>query len=272
METSFPKFVTVRFEGSPKEYTFGCDDIDIQVNDYVVIESDLGLTLARVCKPSLPIDQITHQFPLKGIVKIASESELKQDKKNKLKAFDARYPIDQMILRYNLDMKVTHIAYSLDGKKMLITYVSENRVDFREILKELTSTFKTRIELKQIGPRDKAKMVGGLGVCGRQLCCKNHIQSFDTISISMAKNQQLSLNTSKLSGQCGKLKCCLRYEDDLYKEAKQGLPKLNSRVVYNGVEYKLFDINLVSKQVTLKNNNEQLVLPFSVLVAKEAHA
>lgn len=271
MNHNFPGFIVVKYDGSYKEYTFGTQECEVALNSYVVVENERGQTLAKVYKQYQTIDKLAHDFELKPFIRVANAQDIANYKHNKIKAFDAKMPIEKAIAKFNLEMRISHIEYTLDAKKILITYVSENRVDFRELLKELTTILKCRIELKQIGQRDKAKMVGGIGVCGRKLCCASHLQSFDTITINMAKNQQLTLNTSKLSGQCGKLKCCLRYENEQYTEAKQGLPKLNSHVVFQGVEYKLTDINLVSKQVTLRNANENRVLPFHEVVKETNH-
>lgn len=271
MKQNFPGFITVKYDGSSKEYTFGCEPCQVSTQTYVVVENERGLAMARVYKTYQEIDKLTHQFELKPFVRIANEHDHQCYKQNKLKAFDARLPIEEAIKKHQLDMNVSQIEYTLDAKKIIITYVSEARVDFRELLKDLTSMFKCRIELKQIGQRDRAKLIGGIGVCGRELCCRNHLIAFETITLNMAKNQQLSLNTTKLSGQCGKLKCCLRFENDQYTEAKKGLPKLNSKVVYRGEVYKLTDINLVSKQVTLKGTNENLILPFKAISVDENH-
>lgn len=271
MNHNFPGFIVVKYDGSYKEYAFGTQECEVALNSYVVVENERGQTLAKVYKQYQTIDKLAHDFELKPFIRVANAQDIANYKHNKIKAFDAKMPIEKAIAKFNLEMRISHIEYTLDAKKILITYVSENRVDFRELLKELTTILKCRIELKQIGQRDKAKMVGGIGVCGRKLCCASHLQSFDTITINMAKNQQLTLNTGKLSGQCGKLKCCLRYENEQYTEAKQGLPKLNSHVVFQGVEYKLTDINLVSKQVTLRNANENRVLPFHEVVKEANH-
>lgn len=262
----FQGFILVKFIGQSKEYSFGSNH-DIYTKDgYVVVETARGVELGIVSKEYQTIDKLNHSLELKPALRVGTEQDYVQYKANKVKAFDARYPIEEAIKREKLNMNVVDVEYTLDTHKLIITYVSDNRVDFRGLLKELTTVFPCRIELKQIGQRDKAKMVGGLGVCGRTLCCHSHLKEFDVVSINMAKNQMLSLNMNKLSGQCGKLKCCLRYENDEYTVAKEGLPKLNSTFDYNNKKYKVREINLINQQITLSNREESLVLPFNEVI------
>ena len=155
-------------------------------------------------------------------------------------------------------MNLISAEYTLDRTKVIFSYVSENRVDFRELLKVLAATFKCRIELRQIGPRDKAKIVGGLGCCGMETCCSRFFDDFDIVSINMAKNQLLALNTAKLSGQCGKLMCCLKFEDDIYKQLREGLPKLNSVVYYDKEKYRITSMNILNNSVHLSNKENAI--------------
>ncbi len=266
LKQEFQGFILVKFIGQSKEYTFGSNH-DIYTKDaYVVVETARGVELGIVSKEYQTIDKLNHSLELKPALRVGTEHDYTQYKANKVKAFDARRPIEEAIEREKLNMNVVDVEYTLDAHKLIITYVSDNRVDFRGLLKELTTSFPCRIELKQIGQRDKAKMVGGLGVCGRTLCCHSHLKDFDVVSINMAKNQMLSLNMNKLSGQCGKLKCCLRYENDEYTVAKEGLPKLNSMFDYKDKKYKVREINLINQQITLSNREESLVLPFNEII------
>lgn len=265
----FQGFILVKFIGLSKEYTFGSNN-DIYTKDsYVVVETARGVELGIVAKEYQTIDKLNHSLELKPALRVGTEQDYIQYKANKVKAFDARRPIEEAIEREKLNMNVVDVEFTLDAHKLIITYVSDNRVDFRGLLKELTTIFPCRIELKQIGQRDKAKMVGGLGVCGRTLCCHSHLKDFDVVSINMAKNQMLSLNMNKLSGQCGKLKCCLRYENEEYTLAKEGLPKLNSMFDYKDKKYKVKEINLINQQITLSNREESLVLPFNEIIKDE---
>ena len=165
---------------------------------------------------------------------------------------------EECIENQGLDMRLIEAEYTLDRSKIMFVYVADDRVDFRELLKELATKFKCRIELRQIGPRNKAKIVGGLGSCGMETCCSRFLNDFDVVSINMAKNQLLALNVQKLSGQCGKLMCCLKYEDDQYKEMRQGLPKLNSQIEYKGHRYRVTSLNVLLKQAKIENKEEML--------------
>lgn len=159
-----------------------------------------------------------------------------------------------------LKMNIFRVSSSLDASKVKIMYTAEERVDFRELLKILAPMFHARIELRQVGPRDKAKMIGGLGICGLKLCCSTFLNSFDGISISMAKNQMLAINIPKLSGQCGKLICCLKYEDAAYALARKEFPSLNASFTYNGIQTKVTGINVLSQTVTLASDNDTFVM------------
>ncbi len=273
MSNEFRGYVLVKFIGNNKEYSFGANSDEYSVDQKVVVETVRGLELAVVSKPFQPISSIKHSLEVKPIVRSASDEDVAAYRRNKIKAFDSKLPIEELIQKHKLDMNIVDIEFTLDQHKIIITYVSEHRVDFRELLKDLTLLFPypCRVELRQINQRDKAKMVGGVGVCGRTLCCKNHLREFEAISINMAKNQQLSLNINKLSGQCGKLKCCLRYENDLYTEAKEGLPKLNSNIQFNSQKYRVVDLNLISKQITLSNHEERLVLSIDEYLKETNH-
>lgn len=264
MTTEYTGFIMTKFIGNSKEFTFGTNEMIYICDQKVVVETKNGLELAVVSQEYKPISEMPHNLDLMPVIRIASNEDIAQYKKNKVKAFDSRIPIEREIQKHKLDMNLVDVEYTLDQKKIIITYVSEHRVDFRELLKDLTVIFPypCRVELRQINQREKAKLVGGIGVCGRTLCCKNHLKSIDNVSINMAKNQLLTLNINKLSGQCGKLKCCLRYENDLYSTARQGLPKLNASIEYNHQKYRVVDMNLLSKQITLANQDERLVMSF----------
>lgn len=273
MAEQFNGYILVKFIGASKEFSFGTNDLTYVVDEKVVVETKNGLELAVVSKEYQPIETIGHSLEVKPVIRNATVEDIATHRKNKIKAFDARMPIENEIQKHKLDMNLVDVEYTLDQKKIIITYVAEHRVDFRELLKDLTNLFPypCRVELRQINQRDKAKMVGGLGVCGRDLCCKNHLKNLDSVSINMAKNQQLSLNINKLSGQCGKLKCCLRYENDLYTEAKEGLPRLNSNIVFKDQRYRVSDLNLINKQITLSNRDERLVMSFDEFLGEPQH-
>ena len=168
----------------------------------------------------------------------------------------------------DLKMRVIKAEYTLDRQKITFIYVADGRVDFRELLKHLAAIFHCRIELRQIGARDKAKIIGGIGSCGRELCCHRFKSDFDMVSINMAKNQLLALNIQKLSGHCGKLMCCLKYEDDTYKKLREGLPKLNAQVEYEDQKYRITSMNVITRTCKLENKENALFITLDDLLAK----
>lgn len=253
----------ISFEGSNKIYSFGTDNNSYKVGDLVVVETIRGLEIGAIVKETETF--IPNGFEIKPVVRKASEKDLKNRDANKEKAKESMKICQDAINRLGLDMNLIEAEYTLDCSKIIFVYVADERVDFRELLKELAGVFKCRIELRQIGPRNKSKIVGGLGSCGMETCCSRFLNDFDVISINMAKNQYLSLNIQKLSGQCGKLMCCLKYEDAQYKKMKEGLPKLNSQIEYKGNRYRVTSINVLLKQAKIENREDVQFLSFSEL-------
>ena len=254
--------VAIQFENSDKPYTFKTILDNIKMDDFVVVETVRGLELGKVVSKPTLLGENKRNPEYKPVVRIASKHDTERYEANKKQIKHDRELVQQAILDEKLPMDVISCEYTLDQSKLIITYLSEKRVDFRNLLKVLTGIFPCRIELKQIGPREKAKKIGGVGICGQQLCCTQIRGDFDMITISMAKNQLLSLNIAKLSGQCGKLKCCLKFENDYYTDAKQGLPQQNTFVEYEGNRYRIADFNVVSQTLTLAKNEEVRVISF----------
>ncbi len=253
-KTSQYKYViSLRFKGGSKAYSFGTDDETIEYGDYLVVETSQGLELGE-CISSLR-DSSTHvsDMELKPVLRKADYKDHEDFKNNEEYAKEAMTFCEEKIRDLGLDMQLVSAEYTLDRTKVLFIYLADERVDFRELLKHLASHLKCRIELKQIGARDRAKLVGGIGVCGMECCCSRFLNKFDIISINMAKNQMLALNIPKLSGQCGKLMCCLKYEDDEYKEIVDGLPRLNSKVEYINNIYTVTSINPIANDIRLQN-------------------
>ncbi|NBK98877.1 MAG: stage 0 sporulation protein [Erysipelotrichia bacterium] len=249
-----------------RAYSFGCDEDIYTVNEKVIVETVRGNELGVIAKASIPYEEYQNkQFELKPVVRKASEKDIQKYFDNAEKAKEALLICQKEIKQLNLDMNLIEAEYTLDSSKLIFTYAAEERVDFRELLKVLATRFHCRIELRQIGPRNKAKMVGGLGQCGRELCCAKFMNDFDMISINMAKNQLLALNIQKLSGQCGKLKCCLKFEDEQYKEMRQGLPKLNSKITYEGKIYRVTSMNVITKEAKIENREDVRFLSFEEL-------
>jgi cell fate regulator YaaT (PSP1 superfamily) len=205
---------------------------------------------------------------IKPIIRKATKEDLRQFERNKADEVEARKICQEESDRLDLKMNVISAEYTLDRAKITFIYLADERVDFRELLKVLASIFHCRIDLRQIGTRDKAKMVSGVGVCGRELCCAKFIGDFDRISINMAKNQLLALNIQKLSGQCGNLMCCLRFEDDAYKELRKDLPKLNSQVEYDGERFRVTSMNVITKNCKLENPDHAIYISLEDLVKK----
>ncbi len=225
-----PNIVGVRFKRAGKVYYFDPIGVDIKVYDYVVVQTARGVELGQVtiAPKQVLVSEITGE--LKPIVRKATEEDVKRAQDFATREENALAECGKMIARLNLPMKLVSAEYNLDGSRLTFYFTADERVDFRELVRELTSFFKTRIELRQIGPRDQAKMVGGLGRCGRGLCCGSFLTEFTPVSIKMAKEQDLPLDPMKISGVCGRLQCCLAYESAQYHEAKALLPKRGQQV------------------------------------------
>lgn len=260
------KYVSVRFETTNKTYTFSTTDESIKEDDAVVVETQRGIEYATVVTE--PFEKPNVSMEIKPIIRKATKEDLRQFERNKADAIEARKICQEESDRLDLQMNVISAEYTLDRAKITFIYLADDRVDFRELLKVLASIFHCRIDLRQIGTRDKAKMVSGVGVCGRELCCAKFIGDFDRISINMAKNQLLALNIQKLSGQCGNLMCCLRFEDDAYKELRKDLPKLNSQVEYEGERFRVTSMNVITKNCKLENPDHAIYISLEDLVKK----
>lgn len=249
----YPYAVVIRFRGEGKPYSFGAFDGNYQKGEWVVVETQQGEEIGEVQADAMKTELVCVHMPNKPVIRKATRKDhcdFEENKRLETRAFDI---CNVFIKELGLDMRLLSASYTLDRTKVLFIYVSDQRVDFRELLKRLGSALHCRIELRQIGERDKAKMFGGIGTCGMECCCSRFKSHFDVISINMAKNQLLALNTEKLSGMCGKLKCCLKFEDDLYKEAIEGLPKMNSQVEYEGEIYRVNSINIMTGEAKLQN-------------------
>ncbi|HOC80283.1 MAG TPA: regulatory iron-sulfur-containing complex subunit RicT [Bacilli bacterium] len=254
-------YIGVRFYGSSKAYYFGTENNDINIGDHVVVESIRGLEIAKIVIGPQDIAKYSSGLELKPIERKANETDLYVFEENKKRAAEALKYTAQEIQNLKLDMHPLDAEYTLDGTKITITYVAEERVDFRELLKILAGRLRCRIELRQIGSRDKAKMVGGIGICGLPLCCSTFLHSFDGISISRAKNQMLSLNIPKISGHCGKLICCLLYEDEQYTELKKDFPSVGERFMLDGLSYRVSSYNVLSRMVRIESTEDVKFLP-----------
>ena len=263
-QVQYKYLVFIQFEESNKAYAFG-SNVTYKINDSVVVETIRGKELGKVCQESIEFDQRKVKGECKPVVRLATKYDLIQKEENVEKSKHALDICRQCVEELDLDMHLVSGEYTLDRSKVIFTYVSDDRVDFRQLLKNLASQLHCRIELRQVGPRNKAKMVGGLGNCGMETCCSRYLNDFDTVSINMAKNQLLALNIQKLSGQCGKLKCCLRYENDMYTELRKDLPKMNSFVTYQGNKYRITSMNVLQQTAKLENKEEVKFVTFKEL-------
>ncbi len=262
-------FVGVKFFSTPRAYFFGYKDMELNIDDKVIVETTRGIELGVVAIAPISIDKYKSTLGLKSIIRKATDVDIKMYEINEK---DARFALDickNEVQKLGLNMNLISCEYTLDKSKVLFSYLADDRVDFRELLKVLASRLHTRIELRQIGPRDKAKMVGGLGICGLPLCCSTFLNEFDGISINRAKNQMLAINIPKLSGQCGKLICCLKYEDDMYTEQRTKFPELGSKVFIDNVEYTITSVNILSGLIKIENEEDVKFMPYEDL-KKEA--
>lgn len=255
-------YVGIKFSNSGKAYFFGTDLKDLQIGQKVVAENVRGLQLGEVATPVFDISTYKSSLELKPLARIATDDDVLLHEANQKRAKQAIKDTIVEIEKLGLDMNPIDAEFALDGSKVTITYVAEERVDFRELLKVLASKFRCRIELRQVGPRDKAKMVGGIGLCGLPLCCKRFSTDVESVSINRAKNQMLSLNIPKLSGHCGKLICCLLYEDDAYTDLKKDFPPLGTLYEReDGKIWKVSSYNVFSRDVKLTCETDYEFVP-----------
>lgn len=264
----YPYSVVVRFRGEGKPYSFGAMDSNYLKDDWVVVETQQGMEMGQVQADCLDVDKYGLHVPTKPVIRKATEFDHRAFEENLEMEKDAFSICNKEIENLALDMHLLSAQYTLDRTKILFVYLAEQRVDFRELLKRLCARLHCRIELRQIGERDKARMVGGLGMCGMECCCSRFKSHFDVISINMAKNQLLALNIDKLSGMCGKLKCCLKYEDDDYKQLTEGLPKIGSQVEYEGEIYRLTNMNVMNEEAKLENREAAIFITLKDLREK----
>ena len=251
----------ISFKKALQTYFFGSNEI-FKTSDKVVVETIRGLELGVVKVGPKPFKEQKMDMAVKPILRLANQEDMDNFNKNIENAVKAEEIFINSVKEQELDMHLVSAEYTLDGTKIIFTYIADERVDFRELLRVLAAKLHCRIELKQIGARDRAKAIGGLGPCGLPLCCSTFLSDFEGISINMAKNQLLALNISKLSGQCGKLVCCLKYEDSIYSELRVGLPKLGQRCKYHDEEFKITSMNVLSKTMKLENKENTVFITF----------
>lgn len=246
------KIIGVRFKRPGKIYFFDPGDLKINKNDSVIVETAMGEDLGYVVVPNREIEESKLNNPLKKVMRVATQEDLNLLKKYKSKESEALKICKEKIKKYKLDMHLIDVEYKFDGSKVLFYFTADGRVDFRDLVKDLASIFKTRIELRQIGVRDEVKRIGGNGVCGRELCCCSFLDNFETVSIKMAKEQNIALNPSKISGSCGRLMCCLKYEQEVYSEKISRLPKVGAIVKTPAGEGSVEAVEILKEIVKVK--------------------
>jgi cell fate regulator YaaT (PSP1 superfamily) len=250
--------VGVRFKKAGKIYYFDPCEIELHLGDKVIVETARGLECGEIVTGPKQIAETELVGSLKKVLRVATEKDERQLADNLQKEKEAFQICLKKVVEHGLPMKLVDVEYSFDVSKITFFFTAEGRVDFRELVKDLASIFRTRIELRQIGVRDEAKILGGIGCCGRMLCCASFLGDFDPVSIRMAKDQNLSLNPSKISGICGRLMCCLRYENDIYEGARTSFPRCGEPVVTPGGKGKVIGHNILRETVMVELADKQV--------------
>lgn len=244
------KVIGVRFRTAGKIYFFDPGKLSVKRNDHVIVETARGIEYGTVVGNPREVDDDKVVQPLKPVLRIATERDDEQEAGNKLKEKEAFKICLEKIKKHGLEMKLIDAEYTFDNNKVLFYFTADGRIDFRELVKDLASVFKTRIELRQIGVRDETKILGGIGICGRELCCHTHLSEFVPVSIKMAKEQNLSLNPTKISGVCGRLMCCLKHEEETYEELNRRLPNVGDHVTTDdGLKGEVASVNVLRQLV-----------------------
>lgn len=246
------KNILVRLRDFGQAYFYNVVDFDSKEGDYVIVEHDRGLDYGQIVSPQDAVADKESKEPVKKLIRKANENDLKQIEDNRIKAKEAFNLCIKKIAEHKLDMKLVRAEYSFDRTKIVFYFTASGRVDFRNLVKDLAKIFKARIELRQIGVRDEAKIFGGFGPCGRELCCARFLKDFEPVTIKMAKEEGLPLNPPKISGLCGRLMCCLSFEYETYKMLAKGLPKEGERVHVQQGKGKVLSVNVFKRSVTVE--------------------
>jgi len=255
------EIIGIRFKEGGKIYYFDPVNLKFNKDDMAVVETIRGVEIGQVILDNREIPEEDAVLPLRPVLRVATDDDLKKLEEIKIKEKKAISICEEKIREHKLDMKLVDVEYTFDCSKILFYFTADGRVDFRELVKSLASVFKTRIELRQIGVRDEAKMLGGIGICGRQLCCKSFLSDFHPVSIKMAKEQSLSLNPTKISGCCGRLMCCLKYENDYYEEMLKFVPKVDAIVSTPDGKGVVIDNNVLQGLIKVKLESDEISAP-----------
>lgn len=259
MEGKTINVVGVVFKKYGKKYYFDSHSLKLKKNITVIVETERGLQFGTVVTDVIEMERDKVHYPLKRVIRISTKKDYTDhlnNIKDEKKAFEK---CNELIKKYNLDMRLIEVSYTFERTQLFFTFISSDRVDFRDLAKELAKLYKTRIELRQIGPRDKAKEIGGLGPCGRPLCCSSYLYTFDNITINMAKNQNIALNPTKINGACNRLLCCLSYEDEVYSELKKDLPQIGQIIKKDGKEGKIISVDVFKKSYKIETKDKEII-------------
>lgn len=256
--------VGIRFKKAGKIYYFDPNEMIIQKGESVIVETVRGIEYGKVVIAPKKVHENDVVLPLKKVLRIADQKDQMIVDENRSAAKEAYDVCCEKVNLHDLDMKLVDVEYTFDRNKIIFYFTADGRVDFRELVKDLASIFRTRIELRQIGVRDEAKMLGGIGPCGRMLCCSTFLGDFEPVSIKMAKDQNLSLNPTKISGLCGRLMCCLKYENDEYESAKEQLPDLGEWIVTPQGKGKVVGLNILERVLQVEISEQERVLEYTL--------
>lgn len=254
------KIVKLQFQTAGKLYDFIAGDLDIRKGEKVIVETERGKSIGLVIKGPVEVDEGVLPEGIKPVLRKARPEDLESAARNRAREKEAFDFCLRRIKERGMEMKLVKVEYLFDGSKAIFYFTADGRIDFRELVKDLAHAFHTRIEMRQIGVRDEAGMVGGIGICGRELCCASFLREFEPVSVKMAKEQNLALNPAKISGQCGRLLCCLSYEFDTYCTLRKGLPKCGKRVKCSQVEGEIVKLNILEGTVSVKTDDGQEVI------------
>lgn len=256
--------IGVRFKKAGKIYYFDPDEDNIELDSYVIVETVRGIEFGKVVITNKQVDEEDVVLPLKKVIRVADDKDKRTVVENQEQAQKAFDICTEKIEHHDLDMNLVEVEYTFDRNKIIFYFTADGRVDFRNLVKDLASMFKTRIELRQIGVRDEAKMLGGIGPCGRMLCCSTFLGDFEPVSIKMAKDQNLSLNPAKISGLCGRLMCCLKYENDDYETAKKELPDIGKSMKTPYGEGKVVGLNILERMIQIELPEKDRVVEYTL--------
>ncbi|MBR2077217.1 MAG: stage 0 sporulation family protein [Exiguobacterium sp.] len=256
--------VGVRFKEAGKIYYFSPGDATLKRGDHVIVETVRGIEYGEIVQVNKQLGEDEVVLPLKTILRVADQKDADIVRDNRLAAVDAKAVCEEKIREHQLEMKLVDVEYTFDRNKVIFYFTAEGRVDFRELVKDLASVFRTRIELRQIGVRDEAKLLSGIGPCGRVLCCSSFLGEFEPVSIKMAKDQNLSLNPNKISGVCGRLMCCLKYENDTYEELKRDLPDVGKRIKIPEGDGRVIGLNILDQLIQVELHDRTRVVTYTI--------